>query len=243
MRKLLIAIALAGAVAMPAGAAPAKHGPAARPRPATPARSNWVATIMRTPEGGVRMGNPNAAIKLIEYGSRTCPHCALFDAQGVPVIKSRYIATGQLSYEFRDFPVHGVLDMGPILLGQCVTTAQFFPMLNQMMAAQAQLMKKADIPAADQEKLRTMKPAPLITWLANYYGYTNFATRHGLAPARAQACLGDTKAIEGIAKNADAANARYAIPGTPTFIVNGQIAKNVFDWKALEPILTAAGAK
>ncbi|GAA0297350.1 hypothetical protein GCM10009087_03910 [Sphingomonas oligophenolica] len=242
MRKLLMATALAGAIAMPAGSAPTRHAPA-RAHPAMAAHPNWVATLLRTPEGGVRMGNPRAAISLIEYGSRTCPHCALFDAEGLPVIKSKYIATGQLSYEFRDFPVHGVLDMGPILLGQCVTTAQFFPMLNQMMAAQSQLMKKDDIPAAEQEKLRAMKPASLITWLANYYGYTDFAARHGLTPAKARACLGDVKAIEAIAKSADAANARYAIPGTPTFIVNGKVAKDVFDWKALEPVLTAAGAK
>ena len=166
MRKLLIAVALAGAVAMPAGSAPTRHAPAAKAHAATPARPNWLATIVRTPDGGVRIGNPNAAITLIEFGSRTCPHCALFDAEGLPAIKSKYIATGQLSYEFRDFPVHGVLDMGPILLGQCVPTAQFFPMLNQMMAAQKRLMAKPDIPAADQEKLRTMAPAPLITWLA-----------------------------------------------------------------------------
>ncbi len=243
MRKLLIAMALAGSVAMPATSAPTKHAPVARAHPAAPARANWLATIVRTPDGGVRMGNPHAAITLIEYGSRTCPHCALFDAEGLPVIKSKYIATGQMSYEFRDFPVHGVLDMGPILLGQCVSTAQFFPMLNQMMAAQKQLMQKSDIPAADQEKLRTMQPAPLITWLANYYGYTGFATKHGLPLARARACLGDAKAIQAIAKSADAANTRYAIPGTPTFIVNGKVAKDVFTWSALQPVLTAAGAK
>ena len=243
MRKLLIAMALAGVIAMPAGSAPTRRAPAATAHRAPPARPNWLATIVRTPDGGFRMGNPNAAITLIEYGSRTCPHCALFDAEGLPVIKSKYIATGQMSYEFRDFPVHGVLDMGPILLGQCVSTAQFFPMLNQMMAAQKQLMQKADIPAADQEKLRTMQPAPLITWLANYYGYTGFVTKHGIPLAKAHACLGDVKAIQAIAKSADAANARYAIPGTPTFIVNGKIAKDVFDWKALQPILTAAGAK
>ena len=243
MRKLLMAMALAGAIAMPAGSAPTKHAPAATAHRATPARPNWLATIVRTPDGGVRMGNPNAAITLIEYGSRTCPHCALFDAEGLPVIKTKYIATGQMSYEFRDFPVHGVLDMGPILLGQCVSTAQFFPMLNQMMAAQKQLMQKDEIPAAEQEKLRTMQPAALITWLANYYGYTGFATKHGVPPAKAHACLGDVKAIQEVAKRADAANARYAVPGTPTFIVNGKIAKDVFDWKALQPILTAAGAK
>jgi len=247
MRAFLIATMVLGMAAVPLGApvgaaptkAHAKKPVAARPA----ARPNWVQTVVRTPEGGYRMGNPNARIALIEYGSRTCPHCALFDAQGVPALTSKYVANGQLSYEFRDFPVHGVIDMGPILLGQCVSPAQFFPMLNRMMAAQNQLMKRPEISAADQEKLRTMKPAPLIAWLANYYGYTSFVAQHGVPAARAKACLADPKLLAAVAKQTDTANSKYALQGTPTFIVNGKAAPNVFDWATLEPILRAAGAK
>ena len=243
MRAFLIATMLLGMAATPVGATPAKAH-ATRPAAARPAaRPNWVQTVVRTPEGGYRMGNPNARIALIEYGSRTCPHCALFDAQGVPALTSKYVANGQLSYEFRDFPVHGVIDMGPILLGQCVSPAQFFPMLNRMMAAQKQLMQRAEIPAADQEKLRTMKPGPLIAWLANYYGYTAFVAQHGVPAARAKACLADPNTLAAVAKQTDTANSKYAIEGTPTFIVNGKVAKSTFDWATLEPILRAAGAK
>jgi protein-disulfide isomerase len=247
MRAFLIATLLLGMAPVVSGtpldaAAPKQH--AARPVAARPAsRPNWVQTVVRTPEGGYRMGNPNARIALIEYGSRTCPHCALFDAQGVPALTSKYVANGQLSYEFRDFPIHGVLDMGPILLGQCVSPAQFFPMLNRMMAAQKQLLKRAEIPAADQEKLRTMTPGPLIAWLANYYGYTALVAQHGVPAARAQACLADPRALAAVAKQTDTANSKYAIQGTPTFIVNGKVAPNTYDWATLEPTLRAAGAK
>jgi len=243
MRVFLIATMLLGMAVSPVDAAkPKAHS--ARPATAKPAaRPNWVQTVVRTPEGGYRMGNPNARIALIEYGSRTCPHCALFDAQGVPALSSKYVATGQLSYEFRDYPVHGVIDMGPILLGQCVSPAQYFPMLNRMMAAQKQLMERPEIPAADQEKLRTMTPGPLIAWLANYYGYTAFVTQHGVPAARAKACLADPKALAAVAKQTDTANAKYSIQGTPTFIVNGKAAPNTYDWATLEPILRAAGAK
>jgi protein-disulfide isomerase len=242
MRVFLIGSMLLGMAVSPADAAkPKAH---ARPAAAKPApRSNWVQTVVRTPEGGYRMGNPNARIALIEYGSRTCPHCALFDAQGVPALTSKYVASGQLSYEFRDYPVHGVIDMGPILLGQCVSPAQFFPMLNRMMTAQKQLMQRPEIPAADQEKLRTMTPGPLIAWLANYYGYTGFATQHGVPAARAKACLADAKALAAVAKQTDAANTKYSVQSTPTFIVNGKVAPNTYDWATLEPVLRAAGAK
>ena len=42
--------------------------------------SGRVTTVVRTPAGGYRQGNPDAPVKLIEYGSRTCPTCARFAA-------------------------------------------------------------------------------------------------------------------------------------------------------------------
>jgi len=59
-----------------------------------PAGQNWVDVVSKTPEGGYRMGNPDAPVKLVEYGSRSCPHCAAFDAEGFPTLKSGPIAAG-----------------------------------------------------------------------------------------------------------------------------------------------------
>ena len=41
-----------------------------------PAGQNWAETVAKTPEGGFRMGNSDAPVKLVEYGARTCPTCA-----------------------------------------------------------------------------------------------------------------------------------------------------------------------
>ena len=37
---------------------------------------DWSAVVNRTTAGGFIMGNPDAKVKLVEYGSMTCPHCA-----------------------------------------------------------------------------------------------------------------------------------------------------------------------
>jgi protein-disulfide isomerase len=208
-----------------------------------PAGQNWVDVVSKTPEGGYRMGNPDAQVKLVEYGSRSCPHCAAFDAEGVPALKSGPIAAGKMSYEFRDFPVHGPVDMGPILLGQCVEPAQFFPMLDQMMAAQPTLVGRQEkIPEADQAKLQTASPGQIAVYLANFYGYTDFVKQRGVPEAKVKACLSDAKALDAIAKQTEAANQQYNVSGTPTFIVNGKVATDVYDWAALQPVLKAAGA-
>ena len=49
------------------------------------------------------MGNPNAKVKLVEFGSLTCPHCAEFEEEGGKALIENYVKTGQVSWEFRNF--------------------------------------------------------------------------------------------------------------------------------------------
>jgi len=241
MIRSLIVLALIAGLPLAAGAAtkaPVKKAVAAK---RAPAKVNWINVVAATPEGGMRMGNPNAKVKLIEYGSRTCPHCALFDKEGLPVLKAGPIAAGKLSYEFRDFPVHGALDLGPILLGRCVSPGQFFPLLDAMFAGQQALLAKAE---ATETKLKTMtNPSPnqIATTVANDLGYVALATRRGMAPARAKACLADRVALNRVVAMTDTAEKQYGVNGTPTFIINGTKADNVYDWANLQPLLAAAG--
>lgn len=240
MRAMLAAMVLVAGASPLAQAAPVKKAAPSR----APAKVAWIDTVVATPEGGVRVGNPDAKVKLIEYGSRTCPHCALFDAEGVPALRANYIATGQLSYEFRDFPIHGALDLGPILLGHCVPTRAFFPVLDAMMANQQALVGRAEqVPADKQQQLQGAKPAVIAAYLAKFYGYTDFVVKKGLPLARANACLADTKAIERVAQQADVANRTYSVNGTPTFILNGVAQTNVANWSTLEPLVRAAIGK
>lgn len=221
------------------GAAPADGNVAAV---APPAGQTWTATIAKTPEGGMMMGNPNAPIKLVEYGSRTCPHCAKFDAEGLPPLRDKYVASGKVSYEFRDYPVHGPIDVPAILLGHCVEPATFFPLLDQMMRNQEQFLNKMS--SLDQAKLTAIQnqPTKLATTLAEDLGYIDFMKQHGVPEDKARACLNDQAALEQIAKSTQEANAKYNISGTPTFILNGKVLQDTGEWPQVEQALKAAGA-
>jgi len=241
MIRSLMVLALIAGLPLAAGAATKSLAKKAVAAKRAPAKVNWVTVVAATPEGGMRMGNPNAKVKLIEYGSRTCPHCALFDKEGFPALKAGPIAAGKLSYEFRDFPVHGALDLGPILLGRCVSPGQFFPLLDAMFAGQQALLAKAE---ATETKLKAMtNPSPnqIATTVATDLGYVALATRRGMAPARAKACLADRVALNRVVAMTDTAEKQYGVNGTPTFIINGTKADNVYDWAALQPLLAAAG--
>ncbi|MDH7975844.1 thioredoxin domain-containing protein [Sphingomonas sp. AR_OL41] len=207
-----------------------------------PAGTSWLDTVTATPEGGYVQGNPNAAVKLIEYGSRLCPVCGRFAQEGVPALRAGPIAAGKLSYEFRDYPIHGAPDLGPAVLGHCVAPAAFFPMLDQMFAAQEQLLAKEEAAIKVAQAAPNATPVQIGTTFAENMGYIDFVKQRGVTEAAARACLSDPKNYELIATRKDAADEKYKVSGTPTFIVNGTVAADVFNWEGLQPVLRTAGA-
>ncbi len=51
------------------------------------------------------LGSAKAPVTVIEYASLTCPHCARFENDIFPRIKTELIDTGKIRYVFRDFPL------------------------------------------------------------------------------------------------------------------------------------------
>jgi hypothetical protein len=160
----LLALAACGGSGGDANSATPAAPVAAKPAPAGTA---WVDTVVKTPEGGMRMGNPDAPLKIVEYGSRACPYCGKFDQEGFPALKEKYISAGKVSYEFREYPVHGPLDLGPILLGQCSgDTATFFPILDQMFANQQTLLTNEQAVSAKVQAAQGATPNQVATMYA-----------------------------------------------------------------------------
>ena len=48
------------------------------------------------------LGPADAKVKVIEYASFTCPHCANFHATTYPQLKAEYIDTGKIRFEYRE---------------------------------------------------------------------------------------------------------------------------------------------
>lgn len=204
-----------------------------------PAGQQWVDVVAATPEGGVRQGNPDAPIKLVEYGSRSCPACGAFANQGVEELREKYISTGKVSYEFREFFVHPQ-DLGITLLGRCVATEAFFPVLDQMYARQAEL--NANVQEVYATIDQRAAPLTIASQWAHRLGYVNMMKQVGVSEEKANQCLSDPAALEKISKEIEAASAR-GVSGTPTFFINDRMQENVASWQGLEPRLQAAGAR
>lgn len=206
-----------------------------------PAGTQWTTTVSETADGGFQMGNPNAPLKLVEYGSRTCPHCAKFSADSSGKLQT-YIESGKVSYEFRDFPIHAP-DLAAIMLGRCGGPAPFFTILEQMYAAQPEMLPKLEGLAPDtQAKVQAMTPVQQAAFWADTVGYKQFVEQRGVTTAQANACLADQGVIEKINKSLATADTKYHITGTPTFILNGDVMADINTWEGVEKALKAAGA-
>ena len=218
------------------GPAAATAGPVAANAPA----GGWTEATSVTPEGGMLMGNPAAPVKLVEYSSMTCPHCAQFSAEGVPAIKADYIASGKVSLEMRNF-VRDPVDVTASLIARCGGAGPFFKMTEQLYATQMDWIGRyQQVSPAEQQRIGTLPEAQQYEALAKAGGLDSFAAERGIAADKVKACLGDLKARDQLVAMNKTAVDDYNINGTPMFLINGEVVDNAFDWRALEPKLKAA---
>jgi len=222
---------LLAAAAMPAAAA----APAGK---AVPAQADWSRTVVATPEGGFRMGNPAAKVKLVEYGSLTCGHCATFAKDGMEPLVATYVRSGKVSYEYRTFILNG-LDVAATLVARCGGPQRFFPVADKLYATQSQWKDRVKgLTDAQKQALNALPEEQRLGRLAELAGIPEIAAQHGIAPAEAKRCLGDRAAFDGLGKMNEAAVA-LGVDGTPIFFLNGtKIGPH--SWATLEPILREA---
>jgi protein-disulfide isomerase len=201
---------------------------------------DWTKTIAMTPQGGMLVGNPNAKVKLVEFASFTCPHCAEFKAQGVPVLLRNYVSTGNVSYEFRSFLLNGI-DIGPSLLAMCQPPESAWKFTSALFATQQQWVQGyQNIPEAEGQRLTQLPPDQAIVAIADAGGLDDFARMRGVPKAKFTQCLSNSAGFDKLQANAKEAVEKYGLTGTPTFVINGETVKNAYSWAALEPALKDA---
>jgi protein-disulfide isomerase len=208
---------------------------------AAPAGTSWADQVVATPEGGFRMGNPDAPIKIVEFGSYTCPHCKDFTEQADGALVRDYISTGKVSFEYRNF-IRDPLDMTVALLARCTGPTAFFPLNLQFFQNQSEMITK--IQGAGQGTYESAMSAPAnqrFVKLAEMSGLIEFAMQRGVPEAQARQCLADIKQAETLAKSVETATAKYNITGTPTIIMNESKLEDVAAWPQLVERLKGAG--
>ena len=207
---------------------------------AAPAGTNWASTTTITPEGGFRMGNPAARVKLVEYGSLTCSHCAQFARQSAQPLTS-YIRSGKVSFEYRNFVLNGV-DVTASLLARCGGPAKFFRLADQIYASQPQWMDRfGKVTPAERDKINALPEKERMIRVAEVSGLMQIAARNGVSAVQVKRCIADEAGLarlEALSKR----GTEQGVAGTPTFFINGRRAE-VNSWATIEPLIQQAGGR
>jgi protein-disulfide isomerase len=200
---------------------------------------DWTQMVAATPEGGVRMGNPSAPVKLVEYGSVGCHVCAEFAEQGSAALQERFVKTGRVSWEFRPillFPS----DPGISMLLRCQGPGPFFQSLDQLYADQKQWTARLQAAApAMQAQFEAMTPLQRSALLTRLTGLDEFFRVRGMPQSKVDACLADPQGLQTLV-DLTKRSQEEGVTGTPTFFINGAITE-AHAWTPLEPLLRQAG--
>ncbi len=235
---LPLALGLAGCSKTDSVGAPVADTALAKIAP--PAGKAWADVISITPDGGYVMGNPNAPIKVIEFASLTCSHCAEFSEKGLPSLRDNYVANGTVSLEFRNF-VRDPYDTTLAMLVRCGAPESFFGLTEQVFINQKAIFDQLQ-PVGAQLQAANLQPADVFKAIGERGGLTDFFAARGIAKDQAMQCLAKADTATKLADHAAKAGETFNITGTPGFVVNGRNVE-VATWDALEPILKQAGAR
>lgn len=202
-------------------------------------QGDWTQVVEETPEGGFRMGNPNAPVKLVEYASLTCPHCREFEEQGVPTLRDKYVKSGQVSWEFRTYMLFGS-DPGPSMLLHCQGATPFFRLTEELYAAQPEWAGRLEkITEAQQQQWQALGPQRAAGELVRFLGLDAFFRQRGMPQSKIDACLADPANLKKVGDITQRGTAE-GVTGTPTFFINGKVAPETANWARLQPQLRAA---
>lgn len=242
-RLFLAALAAWAVASLPVAEVAAQQRRAVRPAARPAAAQDWTRVAVRTPEGGVRLGNPAAQVKLIEYGSITCPHCAAFANQGGTAGLYAHVRTGRVSWEYRPYLLFPT-DPGLFAALGCLPPGQYFGAIEQLYATQQGWASRVQTYIeANRTQLRAMAPPQLTVALFRASQLAALFRAHGLAPAQADACIANEANLRRVAETTRTGAQRYGVRGTPTFFINGAQQGPIEFFSELEPLLIQAGAR
>lgn len=207
---------------------------------APPACKSWVEVVEETPDGGYRVGNPNAPVKLLEYGSLSCPHCAKLAQDGFKKIFGEYIPSGRMSFEFRSFAIHPQ-DVPMTVMLQCGPKESYVNLVEQVYANFDELGAATQRGAQQAEAALTLPENQRFVAMAQAIGLPEFFAQRGISVEQGKACLADFSKAKKVAELANAYSEK-GISSTPTLFIN-DVKIEQTEWNSLDAALKAAGVR
>jgi protein-disulfide isomerase len=141
------------------------------------------------------MGQESAPVTVIEYASMTCPHCASFNNDILPIVKKELIDTGKMKYVFRDFPLDRYA-VKAAMLSRCAPADKYHEIVDAIYK---------------QQKDWTRETNPI-------EGLTKIGRAAGMDEGTIGMCMGMADLEDAILAGMQSAQRDYKISSTPTFL-------------------------
>ncbi|MDR3471886.1 MAG: thioredoxin domain-containing protein [Devosia sp.] len=145
------------------------------------------------------LGNKDAKVTVIEYGSATCPHCGRFHHDVYPALKTKYIDSGKIAFIFRPFALN-VFDVVVFMLAEIAGPDHYYNVIDTFYDTQ-------------DKWVSSDKPKDAIQTIALQLGFTQDSFDQALTNQDWPKRIQDQR---------DQAVNDFKMSGTPTFYINGK---------------------
>ncbi len=158
--------------------------------------------VMAARADDMSLGDTNAKVRVIEYASASCPHCAQWNAEVFPIFRAKYVDTGKVRYTLREYLTDPeAIAAAGFMLARCAGKDRYFPVLDAVFKGQDEMVATKDVKG-------------VLARIAKDPG--------GLTDAQFDACMRDTAAEKALEARVDRHEHVDKIESTPTFIINGK---------------------
>jgi protein-disulfide isomerase len=164
------------------------------------------------------LGSPKASVTITEFASMSCPHCAAFEQNVFPMIRSKYIDTGKVRYVFREFPLD-IKAAAASMVARCMAggdAEKFFSAIDVMFKQQDQLMTDT------QESLKRI------------------GGQAGMSGDAVEACVKNQATLDKLSADEKFANETLKVDATPTFFINGEMSKGAMSFEEMDEKIKTA---
>ncbi len=164
------------------------------------------------------LGLATAPVTVTEYASMTCGHCAHFNENVFPKIKSEYIDSGKIRWVFREFPLDIKAAAGS-MLARCIAkedAGKYFAVIDMLFKQQNDWVSK--------NTTETL---------------TRIGKQAGLSQQAVEECLKDQALLDKIAADQKFASEVLKVNSTPTFFINGEMVKGATSFEEFDKKIKA----
>ncbi len=169
-----------------------------------------LARPMSLPE--MAIGDVKAPVTIVEFASMSCPHCAAFEQNVFPRVRSNYIDTGKVRYVFREFPLD-IKAASASVLARCIANGN----AEKYFGAIDTLFKQ-------QDALMTQTKETMLS----------IGRQAGLDDKGVEDCVGDQSAMDKLSADETFAAKELKVDATPTFFINGEMVKGAMSFEEFE---------